>query len=211
MSSFIPDPSDNWEKKGSVSQDTWVAYDPYYGHIEHFTEVYRNTDEVQTDTDDWAVNQHGWMSPAADHSWGLDARNYKTEQTQNWGRSDLGATDHLDHTPRKDKKSSFDTTITATYGGGSVSVAYKIPYIKRNVEYEVEKKAKTYYTYPDNIWGHEAMNVDCNQEQIAIWRTDVPSSDNETITTSYYMGKFADEIYTASDYVFADLTLNSIK
>ena len=48
----------------------------------------------------------------------------------------------------KTRRRSSDTTISATYGGGGISVDYEIPYIKRNVEYETEEQIETHYRYP---------------------------------------------------------------
>lgn len=49
VSSF--DPSDDWTKLGSISEDTSVYADKKIGYIEQFTEVYKNTSETsQTPT-----------------------------------------------------------------------------------------------------------------------------------------------------------------
>lgn len=209
MSSF--DPSDDWNKLGSISKDTWVYADAKIGYLEDFAEVYKNTSETQSDTNDYAVTQHGYTQPAHDHDWGNRAFNLETRQVQNWTRSDLDPVDHLDHAPVRDKKTKFDTTISATYGGGGISVNYKIPYIKRNVEYETEEQIKTYYRYPQRIDGHEAKYVDCDHEQISIWRTDPIVCGSDTITTSYYWGEFEEYDGTSrADNTFTLLTLNKI-
>jgi hypothetical protein len=179
--------------------------------VQTVTEVHKNTSETQSDTNDYAVTQPGYTQPAHDHDWCDKAFSLETRQVQNWTRSDLDPVDHLDHAPVRDKKTKFDTTINATYGSGGISVDYRIPYIKQNVGYETEEQIKTYYRYPQRIDSHEAKCVDCDHEQISIWRMDPIASDSEAITTSYYWGEFEEYDGTdQADHTFTLLTLNRI-
>ena len=209
MSSF--DPGDDWTKLGSISEDTWIYGDRKFGYIEHFTEGTRTLvrhSQTPTTTVSHSTATHSLPTTTTG---GDDAFNLETQQIQNWTRSDLDPVDHLDHAPVRDKKTKFDTTINATYGSGGISVDYRIPYIKRNVDYETEEQIKTYYRYPQRIDGHEAKYVDCDHEQISIWRTDPIASDSEAITTSTYWGQFEEYDGTdQTDHTFTLLTLNKI-
>jgi hypothetical protein len=205
---------DDWTKLGSVDAETWVYNtddDVKSGFIEQFTEVYKNTSEKKSDTNDYGVTQHGFTQPAHDHSWGKKAHNERTKQIQNWKRSELSP-NHLSHSPVKDKKSSFDTNITAGYGAGGITMSYNVPYIRRDVEYLTEEQVQTLYYYPQNPAGHEAKYVDCDHEQISIWRTDPISSDSEQITTSYYHGLFKEfDGIEYGDSAFNMLTLHNLQ
>jgi hypothetical protein len=212
-------PSDDWKKLGSVSDDTWVfgggSAENKVGFIEHFTEAYKNTDERKPSTNDYAVTQKGDTLPACDNSWGESAVNAGTKQIQNWGRSDLTPVDHLDHQPTKDVTTSIDTQLTASYGGGSISVSVNIPYISRNVEYVADEQARTFYNYPpkiDDPFNAGAKKSNCDHEQVGIWRTDPISSDSADITSSYYLGKFRNRGGVSyADNTFTLLTLNKLQ
>ncbi|WP_396613486.1 hypothetical protein ACH9L7_16210 (plasmid) [Haloferax sp. S1W] len=165
------------------------------GAIEQYATLWENTSDNLTGKEEWALAQRGNMLPSIDNDYmdNNDAYgawiNRRTEMVQNWDRSELGPVDHIAHAPSKNKKSSFDTSISASAGGPQMTANYEIPYIARDVNYVSNKKLETVYTYPSNHFGQEAQTVDCDQEQIGIWETQDPS-DGDSVVPSYYFGKF---------------------
>lgn len=216
-------PSDDWSRVTSISEwgEAWYycSGDHYKtGEVEQDATLYRNDSENISGREEWSLVQRGWMYPGQDNDfyneWG-SANNFQTFISQNWdGASDVGPTDHKDHTPKKDKESSFDVQLTVTTDGAGVAIDYNIPYIQRDVQYDPGRLVDTEYTYPYSLFGgQEARDVNCNHEQMSIWETDSPS-DGDTIASSDYYGEFrhggcSSDMDTSSEGEYAFLEYRS--
>lgn len=186
----VGNPSPEWSYINNISlnRDVWDDNFNTAGIIEYNATLYENDSANLGSRSEFSVTERGFMNPAIDNNFGSAGyENERTVITQRW--NNLEPTDHQDHQPQTDKTDEFDIEYTLGADTATVTFDYQVPYIKRDVQYEPNKRMQTEYTYPTRLFGDQARDSNCSMEQGGIWQVEQPSTD-DIVTNLEFFGEF---------------------
>lgn len=164
------------------------------GRLEHATTLKRKDDTNANGKKKsrWGMTQSSKMLPGIANNFSsnpnADWVNEDTEQTQNWGRTDLSNLENVNYNPSSSQTTSLDGTLTLSVPP-TLGVSADYPKVSRTINYDPDAKVQGLYGYSSTFGTLDAYNDNIVIGEVTGWITDRPSSGDK-IAPSFLFGEF---------------------